>query len=191
MRSACFKATCDQNKSRSAVLLYRGRVVGCIFSDSQSTESLPSEYSLQKMFEHCGTGANITIYPLLEEIISPMASLFQGQPIQRSDNLDAYSYTHYILEWLRQTEHTACLSLLIAFSRSMILGFIYEGKFVGSFHVETQEFSKDINSIYKFIINQPDCRVEASILPPEFSKGTNLHGVSLSQNMPRNEKWWT
>src|SRR4029453_8828499 len=49
MRTGCVKAACQEQKNRSAMLLYRGRVVGCIYGCKSMTDTLPTEQSLQYM----------------------------------------------------------------------------------------------------------------------------------------------
>lgn len=186
MRTGCVKAFCEPKKSRSAVLLYKGRAVGCIYGNKQLREPLPTESSLQMMLKDCTTpDTHLVMYGLPEEVTLAMSALFLGYPVERSDDLDAKSYMDYIMSWFTQKEQTACLAFSLPSSGATLLAFIYKGSFVGSFYVETQEFSRDINFVYNLIQSDPQSRCEASILPPELTSASVRLGFSLSMNMPK------
>jgi hypothetical protein len=186
MRTGCVKAFCEPRKSRSAVLLYRGRAVGCIYGNKQMREPLPTESSLQMMLNDCQTpDTHLVMYGLPEEVTLSMSALFLGYPVDRTDDLDARSYMDYIMNWFQQKEQTACLAFSLPASGATLLAFVYRGRFVGSFYVETQEFSRDINVVYNLIQQDAQSRVEASILPPELTSTSVRLGFSLSMNMPK------
>jgi hypothetical protein len=186
MRTGCVKAFCEPRKSRSAVLLYKGRAVGCIYGNKQLREPLPTESSLQMMLSDCQTpDTHLVMYGLPEEVTLAMSALFLGYPVERSDDLDARSYMDYIMSWFQQKEQTACLAFSLPASSATLLAFVYRGQFVGSFYVETQEFSTDITFVYSLIQQDAQSRVEASILPPELTSTAVRLGFSLSMNMPK------
>ncbi len=186
MRTGCVKAFCEPKKSRAAVLLYKGRAVGCIYGNKELKEPLPTEHSLQMMLSDCQTPeTQLLMYGLPEEVTLAMSALFLGYPVERSDDLDARSYMDYIMSWFSQKEQTACLAFSLQMSGATLLAFVHRGQFVGSFYVETQEFSRDINFVYNTITQDPQARVEASILPPELTSAAVRFGFSLSMAMPR------
>ena len=186
MRTGCVKAFCEPRKSRSAVLLYKGRAVGCIYGNKQMREPLPTESSLQMMLSDCQTpDTHLVMYGLPEEVTLAMSALFLGYPVERSDQLDARSYMDYIMSWFSQKEQTACLAFSLPANSATLLAFVYKGAFVGSFYVESQEFSRDVNFVYNLIQSDPQSRVEASILPPELTSTSVRLGFSLSMNMPK------
>ncbi|MBX9686278.1 MAG: hypothetical protein K2X27_06220 [Candidatus Obscuribacterales bacterium] len=186
MRTGCVKAFCEPRKSRAAVLLYKGRAVGCIYGNKQLRDPLPTESSLQMMLSDCQTpDTHLVMYGLPEEVTLAMSALFLGYPVERSDDLDARSYMDYIMSWFQQKEQTACLAFSLPASGATLLAFVHKGQFVGSFYVETQEFSRDIEFVYNLIRQDPQSRVEASILPPELTSTSVRLGFSLSMNMPK------
>lgn len=186
MRTGCVKAFCEPKKSRSAVLLYKGRAVGCIYGNKQMKEPLPTESSLQMMLSDCTTpDTHLVMYGLPEEVTLAMSALFLGYPVERSDSLDARSYMDYIMSWFAQKEQTACLAFSLPSTGATLLSFVHKGQFVGSFYVETQEFARDIEFVYNLLRQDPQARVEATILPPELTSASVRLGFSLSMNMPK------
>lgn len=186
MRTGCVKAFCEGRKSRSAVLLYRGRAVGCIYGTKGMTDPLPTESSLQMMLSDCQTpNTQLVMYGLPEEVTLAMSALFLGYPVERKDDLDARSYMDYIMNWFAQKQQTACLAYSVYEASGTLLAFVHRGAFVGAFYVESQEFSRDINFVYNMIAQDKSARVEASILPPELTSASVRLGFSLSMNMPK------
>lgn len=186
MRTGCVKAFCEGRKSRSAVLLYRGRAVGCIYGTKGMTDPLPTESSLQMMLSDCQTpNTQLVMYGLPEEVTLAMSALFLGYPVERTDDLDARSYMDYIMNWFAQKQQTACLAYSVYEASGTLLAFVHRGAFVGAFYVESQEFSRDINFVYNMIAQDKSARVEASILPPELTSASVRLGFSLSMNMPK------
>ncbi|HEY9791533.1 MAG TPA: hypothetical protein V6D22_14115 [Candidatus Obscuribacterales bacterium] len=180
MRTGCMKAFCEPRKSRSAVLLYKGRAVGCIYGNKSLPEPQPTEPSLQMMFKDLtDPETHIMLYDLPEEVTLAMSALFLGYPVERSDDLDARSYIEYIGSWLTQREQTACLA--VNFNPvGTCLAFVHKGRYVGAFYVEEQKFAPDLKFLYDLIAQDPRANVHASILPPEMTSASVRFGFSLS-----------
>jgi hypothetical protein len=181
MRTGCVKAFCEPRKSRSAVLLYRGRAVGCIYGNKNLPEPQPTEPSLQMMLNDLNEpDTNLLCYDLPENVTLAMSALFLGYPVERSDDLDAKSYIQYIGSWLEQKEQTACLAVSLPSTGATCLIFVHKGKFIGSFYVEDQKFSTEISFVYDLLAKDPQAQVSASILPPELTSTSVRFGFSLS-----------
>ncbi|MFN8659392.1 MAG: hypothetical protein U0105_23870 [Candidatus Obscuribacterales bacterium] len=186
MRTGCVKAFSEEKKSRAAVLLYRGRAVGCIYGCKTMTEPQPTEPSLSMMLADMKLpNTEVLIYDLPEEVTLAMSALFLGYPVERKDTLDARSYLDYIVDWLHGKQLTACLAFSLPSIMGTCLGFIHQGNFVGSFYVEEQKFSRDISFVHELISQDNATKVEASILPPEMTSSSVRFGFSLSMAVPR------
>lgn len=180
MRTGCVKAFCEPRKSRSAVLLYKGRAVGCIYGNKTLPEPQPTEPSLQMMLTDLQEpDTQLLIYDLPEEVTLAMSALFLGYPVERNDDLDGRSYLDYIGSWLHQKEQTACIAVSSQ-AQGTRLAFVYKGRYVGSFYVEDQIFDPDINVMYDFLAKDRMSAVSASILPPEMTSASVRFGFSLS-----------
>ncbi len=186
MRTGCVKAFSEERLSRSAVLLYKGRAVGCIYGNKSMTEPQPTEPSLQMMLSDLSLPATtVLIYDLPEDVTLAMSALFLGYPVERSDDLDARSYMDYICKWLAEKEQTACLAFSLPANSATCLAFVHRGHYVGSFYVEDQTYATDVNVVYDLLSQDQGARVEASILPPEMTSSSVRFGFSLSMHKPR------
>lgn len=180
MRTGCVKAFCEPRKSRSAVLLYRGRAVGCIYGNKTLPEPQPTEPSLQMMLNDLNEpDTHLLIYDLPEEVTLAMSALFLGYPVERNDDLDGRSYLDYIGSWLQQKEQTACLAISTS-NGATCLAFVHKGRYVGAFYVEDQKFDPNIQFVFDLLNNDRGAMVSASILPPELTSASVRFGFSLS-----------
>ncbi len=181
MRTGCVKASSQERLSRSAMLLYRGRVVGCIYGAKRISDSFSLEMSLSMMLADITLPeTQVTVYDLPEEIVLSMSALFLGYPVNRSDDLDIRSYMDYLCNWFEQKEQTACMAFSLPKRSATCLALIHKGKYVGSFYVEDQTFNRDKSYIYHLLEEEPESSVQSSILPPEMISTTVRFGFSLS-----------
>jgi hypothetical protein len=186
MRTGCMKVFSEEVPSRSAALLYKGRVVGCIYGNKTLSEPQPTEGSLQFMMKDLSLPeTNVVIYDLPEQVALSMSALFLGYPVDRTDEHDSKTYFEYIINWLKDREQTACIALSLPTEGGTCLGFVYKGEFIGSFYVEEQKYVTNISSMMQLIEKDPQARIEVSMLPPEMTSTAVRFGYSLSMYMPR------
>ncbi len=184
MRTGCVKASSEERLSRSAMLVYRGRAVGCIYGRKSMPDSLPTEQSLTFMLQDLTfPETKVSMYDLPEEVTLAMSALFLGYPVPRSDDLDARSYLDYLCGWFAEKEQTACLAITLPSTAANCLVFVARGKYVGAFYVEDQKFEADRNYVYNLLANEQGAGLEASILPPEMTSSAVRFGFSLSMAM--------
>jgi hypothetical protein len=181
MRTGCIQIISEKNQTRSAILLYKGRSVGCIFGDKDMGNGVPKELALGHTLKQLeDEDAQIRIYPLTDDITLPLSALFYGYPVERSDNLDTRSYLDYLLEWLAGKKQTACIAISFATRQVTCLLLVYQGKFTGAFHIDRQEFSTTIDPVHNLLKAEPTASFEASILPVEIVSPAMHFGHSLS-----------
>ena len=186
MLTGCLQATCQSRLSRSAMLLYRGRAIGCIATSRSTPDNQPTEVSLQSMLADLECrDTEVRVYDLPENIVLPMSALFLGYPVQRNDNYDGRAYTDYICNWFEGKKQTACLVTSLPSHESVFLSFIYNGQFCGAFSVEDQQFNMDREFVYELLRRNPNSNVEVSILPPEMTSSAVRFGYSLSMAKKR------
>lgn len=181
MRTGCMKSTSEQQLSRSAVLLYRGKAVGCIYGCKSAPDAKPTEESLTSMLSDLSApDAVVNIYDLPEEVTVAMSALFLGFPVERDESKDAKTQFDYFMTWFTQNGSSACLAISMPTTKSTCLVFVHKGKFGGSFHVEDQVYTQEPAAIYQLFANDPNCKVEASMLQPEMTAAGSRFGYSLS-----------
>jgi hypothetical protein len=187
MRTGVVRANSEKQLSRSAMLIYKGRAVGCIYGRKGMNDAYPTETSLALMLGDMALpDTNVSVYSLPEDVTLSMSALFLGYPVQRSDDLDARSYMDYLCGWFQEKGQTACLAFSLPSTAATLLGLVAHGQFIGSFYVEDQQFSRDRNRVYELLASDPQAGMEASILPPEMTSSSVRFGFSLSMAVKSN-----
>jgi hypothetical protein len=165
--------------SRSAALLYRGKVVGCFYSDRNQPEPALTEPSLdqmlQMMYHH---PCEVLFYECDERVILAMSALFLGRAIERTDSLDARSYFDYIGGSMRENAQTGCISMFI--KHETTLAFFHDGEFVGCFNVDRASWSDNIATVSNALDANGGGEVSASVLRPG---DTDTLGFRMSARM--------
>lgn len=181
MRTGCMKANCESQLSRSAVLLHKGKAVGCIYGSKTTPEARPTEESLSQMLKDLQEKDTvISIYDLPEDITVALSALFLGVPVEIDAHMSAREQFDYIMNWFTRNELSACVVLLMPRSKSTCLVFVHKGIFGGAFFVEEQVGTLDPGTIYQIFADEPNCQVEASMLPLEVLAGDAKYGYSLA-----------
>lgn len=181
MRTGCVKAVCESRLSRAAMLLYRGRAVGCIYGSKSDPTDKPTEVALQAMLTDLEQPDTVvTLYDLPQDVSLSMSSTFLGYPVTPPPNLTSMQYLEYILDWFSKQGGIATIAAQL--TTGLCLGYIYEGKYRGAFYVETQEFNEDINFLYQLVSSDSDPQLAVSILPNEMHSNAVRFGYSLSMS---------
>lgn len=181
MRTGCLKATSESKLSRAAILLYRGRAVGCIYGCKSNPDAKATEESLSMTLSDLEAPDTIvTIYDLPDEVALAMSALFLGLAMERDDNLDSRGYFDHVMNWFVQSAATACVVISLPATKSTYLVFVGKGQFGGAFFVEEQQFTRDRNAIYQLFESDPGAVVEVSVLNPETIAPGMRFGYSLT-----------
>ncbi len=188
MRTGCVKAVCESRLSRSAMLLYKGRAVGCIYGSKSDPTDKPTEVALQAMLADLESPDTVvTIYDLPQDISLSMSSTFLGYPVQPQPNLTPTQYLEFILDWFSKQGGIATIAAQL--TTGLCLGYIYEGKYRGAFYVETQEFNEEIDFLYQLVASDSDPMLAVSILPNEMHSNAVRFGYSLSMSRKNRKEY--
>ncbi|HMP52431.1 MAG TPA: hypothetical protein PKD05_12835 [Candidatus Melainabacteria bacterium] len=181
--TGCIKATSEEALSRSAVLLYKGRAVGCIYGSKNLPEAHLFDKALKRMFNDIkNDDAQILVYELPEEIVLSMASLFIGCPVHEEESADkeAVEFINETLSELEEDGETACFTLTSDEKTSRGLGFLCRGKRSGSFSILEQIFDTSFEQLFKLAENEEAIQGNAYLLPREMISDSVLLGYSMS-----------
>ncbi|MBC7999219.1 MAG: hypothetical protein IAF58_14815 [Leptolyngbya sp.] len=180
--TGCIKMICDERLSRGALLLFRGRAVGCIYGKKPMVEPYPIESAIQMLLlDSFLPDTNLTVYDLPDEIILSMSSMFLGVPVQEREGESAAELFEKTLTTLKSKNETAIATLT---SKSeMSLAFVHEGERFGSFDVDLQKFYPQTDVFDELIHKSSDSKVEITILPPEMTTEKVLFGYGLSTTL--------
>ncbi|MBX9670054.1 MAG: hypothetical protein K2X93_20810 [Candidatus Obscuribacterales bacterium] len=182
--TGCIKAESSELLSRSAALLYKGRVVGCIYGRKPQPQMQVLEQSLKAMLQdlmHKST--EMHVYELPEEVVISMSALFLGIPLGESDQEKAppSSYIKSLLDSLQTKRETACVMVSSQDRPSRCLGFLHEGHSYGSYSIVEQTFdSTSIQPLVSLVEDSVDAQINAFLLPKEMTSQSVVYGYSFA-----------
>ena len=177
--TGCVKMICDERLSRGALILFRGRAVGCIYGKKPMVEPYPIESAIQMLLlDSFLPETKLTIYDLPDEVVLSMSAMFLGVPVLEKDFAKKKELKSLIVPLKKETAILTALA-----NNEMCLAFLHEGEVFGSFHVDDQKFNDQGSAFDEVIEKAPDSKVEISILPSEMTTDKVLFGYGLSTTL--------
>ena len=131
-RSCCLKMESHKRKSRGAILVFRGRVLGTIYGSKSLEEQLLDQQAYAKVCNDIvEPESSVDTYSLDEELIIAAASLFHGKPFQLSgDTTIDYVFAAYV-KTLIQSNMPGCVVVSNFEHMAVCLAYVFAGKLVG------------------------------------------------------------
>jgi hypothetical protein len=182
--TGCIKAESSEVLSRSAALLYKGRVVGCIYGRKPQPQTQVLEASLKAMMADLVlSSTEMQVYELPDEVVISMSALFLGVPIgagQTADAGDSKSYIGELMPSLEEKGDTACVMVSTTDKPSRILGFVHRGQAFGSYSIVDQKFDLGFDQLHQLCEESEDAVVNAYLLPKEMTSESVVYGYALT-----------
>src|SRR5579883_1746343 len=130
-KSCCLQLQSERNKSRSAVLIYRGRVISCIYS----SKSLGSYVFNQTAFDLAirdlaSPGSKLSMYVLSDEVVIAAAALFHGDVIELPREQNAAQSFDIACDRLTQSRKPGVIVLEHRNDMSVCMVYVFDGKIV-------------------------------------------------------------
>jgi len=177
--TGCLKAQSEQRLSRSAALLYQGRIVGCMYGTKSENEPLTMERSMNMMVSDLARDdTTMQIYSLPEEIILAMSALFLGCPIEIVSDMRIADAAVALLTELKERSDTACLTLSTD-SGAISVSFVFRGRFTGTFLVEKQQYLPSAELTMHLPEAFEQARLDASFLPAVMTSESMQYGYTF------------
>lgn len=177
--TGCLKSISQQKYSRSAMLLFEGRAVGCIYGKKPQSDPYPTETALQMMLlDMAFPETSLQLYELPLEVVLSMSSLFLGCPVDKEETSER-PQLNTLLQSLKSKKLTACLSLHLNSGSELCFAFVHKGRYFGAFHVEGQKFESDVNLFNDLIASDKTSTLDQHILPSEMLSDSVLFGYSI------------
>lgn len=181
MRTGCVKIICEEQLSRSAILLYKGRVYGAIYSSKEVPQTPDWEEAIPLVLNDLFlSSSEISVYDLPENIVLPLSACFQGFHAPSSEDNDTSYNLDYYSNWFASKESTGLFAITFNAIGATFLIYIFKGQMKGSYLVEEKQYYPDLNYLNELLVNYPDSTFQASAVSPSLLLNPNRHGISLS-----------
>ncbi len=181
--TGCVKARSEEQKSRSAMLLFEGRVAGAIYGrkDAQETFAVEKAINLMKA-DIAGADTFLQVYELPQDVVLAMSALFLGCPLAKDESKAMLDYFDTTLMSISLTGETGCLTYSEESGSPDILVFISKGQPFGGYKIAAQEYIGNAEALLSEIRKNEKGSIEAHILPEQLLSeamtfGYKLHGA--------------
>ncbi len=163
--TCCLKIICPREKARAAVLIFRGKVLGCVFGRKGMSKQL---FGQEAFTELCSILTSldtvVDTYIMPEAVALASGSLFHGSVYNQQIGVDALTAFHMASSHLIQTEMPGCI--VVKNSAHQIGGFIYYfgGTIAGVFSFKNGWMKASLDSAVELVQFCKDSCISASKL---------------------------
>lgn len=173
-QSCCLQIESETNRSRSAVLIFRGRILGCIYGKQGMQQHLFNEaaYCLA-LKDLASADHSVTVYGLDEELVIAAAALFHGNTIEISQYADPMHIFDFAHDSLVQFNMPGSISIVGEGDLSVCMVYIFGGRIVGVYSDRAGWTEPTYAAVRQHISENPAVRIRACMLPAH-----NTHEVN-------------
>ncbi len=170
----------ERHKSRSAILVFRGRVVASIYGSKFIGKHLFEEEAFQLAVRDLASrGSKLSLYLLGDDIVLAAAALFHGVPLSMPTYADANSafdaaYEHYV-----QSKQTG--TMVLTHNEELFVCMVYfcNGNIVGLYSDRFGRLEPSHKSVKSYLSRSSNVEVSASVLPVKYDDfGFSLSGLA-------------
>lgn len=164
-RTGCLKITSSHSRSRSAILLYRGRVVGAVYGRKQMRgQYLHQDAHKCALSDLASPGNVLDAYELPEDLVLAAASLFYGETLDISSGYNAESTFEYALSGLLRSGLPGAVVVNTAGEETACIVYVSKGRIVGIFSA-SEGWTHGSPENAKRFVRGSNCKIHASIMP--------------------------
>lgn len=180
-RTGCLRIVSPRSKSRSAILIYRGRVLGCLYGNKKlEYQCIQEDAHKQALADLASPGNILDAYELSEELVLAAASLFNGEVLDTNFGTEPISCFEQTLRTLSSTSLPGCILISTVDEEMLCMIYLYDGKIIGVFSAKEGWLSASVESVQKHLTPGRLLRISASYLPVSDRKQATNLGFSLT-----------
>jgi hypothetical protein len=191
-RTCCLKIASDKRKSRGALLIFRGRVLGTIYGNKVLEEQLLDQPAYTRLCtDLVDPYSTIDAYSLDDQVVISAAALFHGRPLELDDKISVQQVYSTYLQALIHTDMPGCIVLSDLRNVPVCLAYVFGGRLVGFYSAGEGWLPPDSSIAHNQVLRFPQAVVTASML--EARNVEEVFGLtfSLSGLADRNTQHWS
>ncbi len=179
-KSGCLIIQSDKSKSRSGILIFRGRILGCMYGQKNLKNYLFENQAYERALRDLqGNKKTVDVYGLKDELVIAASSLFHGPTFEEPD-MPPTKFFDEVLAQLVESNVPGCIVMTDKKDDSTYMVYIFAGKMVGIHCSVKGWLQPDLATVYKYLNKKPDQRIQACILPCQNVVEVNQYSFSLS-----------
>lgn len=184
--SGCIKMESNRFKSRSAALIYRGRVIACVYGSKARPEQVfgPEAYSLM-MSEISSVNSEVTSYALTEEVVLSAASMFHGGVFNASPDQDNMESLSGCMQFIHDLAAPGSIAVADQGGNPVCFLYLSGGSLLGINSLNSAVKEKDMRSVRQYLQKNAQSQIMANSMVTENTSIDRLTFSMLGKSAQR------
>lgn len=163
--TCCVKIDSPKFKSRSALLLVKGRVLACVYGSTRIPEQVFGKRAYQQLMAEITHSGNVfDSYLLSEDMVLASGSMFHGDVFNATKGRSAASALKYVTQQFEACDTPGSIALVDSSDRPICLVYFAKHQVLGIYSFLDEIDMHDMASLVGYLKNNPDTQVLASML---------------------------
>jgi hypothetical protein len=165
-QTCCLRVISPFHKSRAAIMVFRGRVIGCLYGNKRLGHQLFGADALERAVADLGHPDSILdAYMLPEDLVLAAGALFHGNSLMFSPDLTAEQVFEASCENLMRSNMPGCIVVNNHQDMAVCMVYIFGGHIVGVYSFTEGWVETSFESGLKYVSQNRGGKVMASMLP--------------------------
>ncbi len=179
-QSGCLIIQSKKNKSRSGILIFRGRILGCMHGHKNMENYAFGDIAYGRALEDLqNISKTVDVYNVREDIIIAASALFHGSTKEEPDAPAAIFLEDSIVE-IMESNMPGCIVLTDKNDTTICLIYIFAGQIAGIHTNKGGWLPPDLSSIEKVMKTMKAPRVQSCFIPCQNVVEVSQYSFSLS-----------
>ncbi len=166
--SCCIRVFSDNKKTRSALLIYRGRLIGCIYGARGLEQPLFWKPAFEKIMDELLTPGNLVdVYRLTDEMVLASASLFHGGLNAVFNGAPAVQIFPKCAGMTMTNKRTGTIVCKGVGDSAVCVTYFFQGRIIGVYAFAEGWLTQTLTAALNCIELVPEAELWLSVLPVE------------------------
>jgi len=178
--TCCIRVISETSKSRSAILVFRGRVLGCLHGSKSTDQQLFGQEAHQRAMSELAKPDNIVdTYLLSEELVLAGGALFHGNQVDHLGGSPEEAFESAATH-LMHSNSPGCIVINSANSEALCMVYIFGGHIIGVYSFSEGWVKSTYETALEYVVSTPNTQVMASALAASSIKEVEEMTFSLT-----------
>jgi hypothetical protein len=180
-RTCCLKIISPKKRSRSALLIFRGRVVGCLYGRrGLDFQVMQQDAQMHAMSDLATPGNILDAYQLPEDLVLAAASLFHGQVLEFNQQTSPNNMLSQAVSQICSYSLPGCIVVNTPDNEMIFQVYLANGRVLGVYSSTDGWVAANEKTAAGYLNAVADPRIAASILPIRSIDDVAALGFSLT-----------
>lgn len=175
--TCCIRVISEASKSRSAILVFRGRVLGCLYGSKSTDQIFGQEAHQQAMSELAKPDNIVDTYLLSEELVLAGGALFHGNQVDHLGGTPEEAFESAATH-LMHSNSPGCIVINSSTNEALCMVYIFSGHIIGVYSFSEGWVKTTYETALEYVVSTPNTQIMASALAAHSIK--EVEGMTFS-----------